>query len=79
MVSFERASVFSVGDYLEIAMKKAGLWAMENDLNVPLFYYDYCDSITVENLYQAFKERLAREGFRSEKKRKKKSNSKRAA
>lgn len=51
-------------------MKRAGLWDMENDLNVPLFYYDYCDSITVENLYQAFKERLEREA-RSEKKKKK--------
>ena len=47
---------------------KAGLWKMEHDLAIPLFYYDYCDSITVENLYQAFKERLEREARSGKKK-----------
>jgi hypothetical protein len=59
-------------------VKKAAIWQMQNDLNVPLFYYGYCDSITVENLYLAFKERLEREA-RSGKKKKRKPSSRRPA
>lgn len=45
-------------------------WDFLKDMNVSLFYYTYSDSISLEDLYQAFKERMRREG--SEKKKRKK-------
>jgi hypothetical protein len=40
-------------------------WMPLKDLNVPLFYNSYTDSITLESLYQTFKTRMEAEGFRA--------------
>jgi len=63
-----RAEVGRKGDgvnHIEIDPKpeptKQDNWDFLEVCNIPLFYYDYCDSIKVENLYLAFKERMERE------------------